>query len=420
MKNPLNIFLRPKTIEDIVGQSHLLNDKGIIFRMLKYKFLTSLIFYGPSGVGKTSLALALANDLNIDYQVFNASINKKGDLEKIILKVKETKKFILIIEEIHRMNRDRQDILLELLESRQLIIFACTTENPYFVINPAIRSRMQILKLYPIKEVEMFQGLKKIFTSSKYNLSLNISDDTLKFICQLTSGDLRIAINILELVINLYPNELITTELIQQIGIESNILGSHYGDEYHNLKSALQKSIRGSDVDASLHYLVRLLVSGNYSALMRRLLVIAYEDIGLANPAMPLRVKTAIDSFLQLGMPEGMLALGLIVVEMALSEKSNSAYLAVKKAYDDVINGKSYPIPSYLCDSSYKSAKKLRNGVDYKYPHNYPFHYCYQQYLPTKLKNVKYYESQLHNTYEKRIYEIYNNFIKNALNAEKK
>ncbi|AHF61180.1 hypothetical protein P344_04645 [Spiroplasma mirum ATCC 29335] len=411
MQQPLSFLWRPQSLQDVIGQEHLINDQnGILSRMIKNNFVSSLIFYGNPGIGKTSIALALANDLKIEHSIFNAAIDKKSDLEKIIKKAENYDRYILVLEEIHRMNRDRQDILLQYLEHGNLIMFACTIENPFFVINPAIRSRSNIIELKPISAAEMFSGLKRSLQKSK-DIKLNITDEALSYICNLASGDLRVAINILELAIHLYPQELVNLDIVKAISPTANLLNSHYGDEHHHLKSAFQKSIRGSDVEAALHYFSRLLASGDYEALLRRMLIISYEDIGLANPAISLHVKAAIDSFRQIGMPEGIIPLGLVVIEMCLSEKSNSAYLATFKAYEDVImNGKVYPVPLHLRDASYKSAKKLNRGLGYKYPHDFPNDYVKQQYLPNKLLGTVYYHPKLHSVYEKRLNDLYQAF----------
>ncbi|WP_425378949.1 replication-associated recombination protein A [Spiroplasma endosymbiont of Polydrusus pterygomalis] len=411
MAEPLAFVLRPTTIADIIGQSHIINDhNGVISRMLKYNFASSLIFSGDPGVGKSIIARALANDLQIDYAIFNAEIDKKQDLENIINQAGAIERFIIIIEEVHRMNKDRQDILLQYLENGHLIMFACTTENPYFVINPVLRSRANIIKLERITPEEMLTGLKKLITNKK--LPLTITTDALTLICQLASGDLRIAINILELCLNLYPTEEITPVIVKNIAPSANLINFSAGDEHNDLKSALQKSIRGSDVDAALYYFARLLASGDYEALLRRMQIIAYEDIGLANPAIAGHVKTAIDSFRQIGLPEGRIPLGLAIVEMCLSEKSNSAYLATDQAYEDVLNGKLYPIPHHLRDTSYASAGKLGNGIGYQYPHDFPDDYVSQQYLPKEMCGVVYYHPKLHSVYEKRINELYERFTK--------
>ncbi len=410
MKKNLALQLRPQKIQDVIGQSHLINKKnGIISRIINHHFPTSLVFYGKPGIGKTTIALAICHDLQIPYKIFNAAFDKKSVLEKIMIESNQQEITIIIIEEIHRMNKDRQDILLEALEHGKIIVFACTTENPFFVINPALRSRLQIIKLEPIKIDEMTNGLNNMI--KRNNLSININREQIKKIASIANGDLRIAINIFELLINLYPQEKVTNQIIQAIAPNSNLINDKNGDEHYDLLSALQKSIRGSDVSASLHYFARLLKGGDHQALLRRMAIIAYEDIGLANPIIGVKVKSAIDTFWQIGLPEGMIPLGTVIIEMALSEKSNSGYLAISKAMRDIEKaGKAFPIPNHLRDSHYKSASKLKHGLNYQYPHNFNNHYVKQQYLPKELIAVDYYQAQTNNLYEKKLWAIYQQF----------
>lgn len=401
MVKPLATILRPEQLSDIIGQTHLVNQKnGIINRIIEKQFLPSIIFHGLPGTGKTSLAQVIAQDLKFKYGIFNAAIDKKQVLEKLINEAEKSDKYLLIIEEIHRMNRDRQDLLLQYLEQGAFTLIACTSENPYFVVNPALRSRCLMLELKPISDEEMFNGLKKIL-SDKKKFEFKINDEALQKICHLASGDLRIAINTIELTLNLYPEQEIDIELVNQIIPKANLWNFKEGDEIHDLKSALQKSIRGSDPDAATYYLARLLASGDYEALLRRLLIIAYEDIALANPAICLRVEGAISAFRQMGMPEGMIPLGLVVIEMALSEKSNSTNQAIQKAYQDVIQGKIYPVPEIF--------KPHKKSV-YKYPPNFKNSYVQQQYLPDKLKNEKYYYPKNTSAYERKLNELYYKF----------
>lgn len=405
MLEPLATILRPKTLNDIIGQTDLVNSKnGIIFKIIAKKFLPSIILYGPPGTGKTSLAQVIAQDLKIPFTIFNAATDKKQELEKIFTLAKKEKKYLLIIEEIHRMNRDRQDLLLQYLEQGTFTLIACTSENPYFVVNPALRSRCLMIELKRINDQEMFDGLKKVIIENKI-FKIKITDEALKMICQLASGDLRVAINILELTNNLYPKTEITVELINKLVPQANLWNFKEGDEHHDLKSALQKSIRGSDVDAAIYYLARLLATGDYEALLRRLLIIAYEDVALANPAICLRVQGAINAFRQIGMPEGIIPLGLTVVEMALSEKSNTTNEAIQKAYQDVLQGKIYPIPDYL-----RSGVSFNKKKNYKYPPNFKNSYVKQQYLPDELKQVRYYNPKFESVYERKINQLYKQF----------
>lgn len=404
-RQPLAFLLRPESTKDIIGQQRVLGDKGLIKRMVKNKFPTSLIFYGPPGTGKTSFANALAKDLGFPAASFNATLDKKETLSKIMTESLKHDQFILIIDEIHRMNKDKQDLLLEHLEKGNLTVFFTTTENPFFVMNPAIRSRAHIVRVEPISNQEMFTFFKKLL--KKPDFKLQITDEALSYLTQIAGGDLRSAINNLELFLNLYPKEKITLDFVTEVLPIAQVKGAHYGDDMADLKSALQKSVRGSDVEASLHYFSRLAAIGDFETLMRRMMVMAYEDIGLANPAIPPRVYLACEVFRQVGMPEGIIPLGLAIVEMALSEKSNSAHLATSKAMNDVETGHTYSIPEKLRDTHYRSAKKLHHGEGYQFPHNFPRDWVEQEYLPLQLKNVKYYQPKLHSAYEKKVYELY-------------
>lgn len=405
MLEPLATILRPNKLSDVIGQPHLTNSKnGVIYKIIEKKFLPSLILHGLPGTGKTSLAQVLAQELKMSFTVFNAALDKKQDLEKIFIQAKAEKNYLLIIEEIHRMNRDRQDLLLQHLEQGTFTLIACTTENPYFIVNPALRSRCLLVELKPISDQEMFVGLKKVLEENQV-FKINITDEALEIICHMASGDLRGAINILELTNNLFPKTKIDAKLISTIIPKASAWNFKEGDEHHDLKSALQKSIRGSDVDAAIYYLARLLASGDYEALLRRLLIIAYEDVGLANPAICLRVQGAISAFRQIGMPEGVIPLGLVVVEMALSEKSNSANQAIQKAYQDVLEGKIYAIPNYL-----KTGSSFKDQKQYKYPPNFKNSYVRQQYLPNELKDTIYYVPKGTSLYERKINQLYQQF----------
>ena len=415
MKNNLANELRPKTLNDVVGQSHLLQKDGVIQRMVETHSLFSLIFYGPPGIGKSSIAISLADTLGVPFDIYNASIDPKEKLISIINAAKTSTEYILIIEEIHRMNRDKQDILLSILEKGDVITFITTTENPFFVINPAVRSRCQIMQLKPISSNEMFEGIKRLIEQKKINL--NIKDKFIKQIVNYTNGDFRSTLNIFDLLINLYKDYEINEDILNKVFTQSYILGSSDGDEIHDVKSAFHKSIRGSDPDAAIYYLMRLIEIGDFEAIYRRMLAMVYEDIGLANPNLAVRVKNAIETARYLGMPEAIYALAYVVIEMALSPKSNSITQAIALAKSDVENGKLYSIPLYLRDSHYKSAEKL--GVKgYKYPHDFPGNYVEQDYLPLELVGRKYYKKNTNNANEKKINEIYENFIKNALNKQ--
>jgi putative ATPase len=406
MKQPLALLLRPKTIADILGQSHLFNQNSVLMRMVKTKSLYSLIFYGVPGIGKTSIALALANDLNVPHMIYNAVVDKKERLISIIELAKRSENgYIIILEEVHRLNRDKQDILLPFLENGIVHVFATTTENPYFTINPAIRSRCQIFELAALSKEEIFHGLRKRLNTIKLNN--NFTDEILKMIAEQTNGDLRAAINIIDLLDTLYANEPINKETLKDVMQQSYLLSADFGDEYHDIKSALHKSLRGSDPDAAIYYLARLLAAGDIESLCRRLIAMAYEDIGLANPSLCSRVIAACDAAKEVGFPECKQIFSAIVIEMCLSPKSNSAYLAIAEALHDVKNGQVYSIPKHIKDQSYKSAAKLGH-TGYLYPHDYKNAYVKQQYLPNALIHKKYYKVNPNNPIELRINEYLN------------
>ncbi|GHU48073.1 ATPase AAA [Bacilli bacterium] len=303
---------------------------------------------------------------------------------------------------VHRLNRDKQDILLPYLENGTVYIFATTTENPYFTINPAIRSRCQIFELTPLSKEDVYLGLSKALKSIKLNV--NFTDAIIKMIAEQTNGDLRAAINIVDMLNTLYANEKIHTETLKDVMQQSYMISADYGDEYYDIKSALHKSLRGSDPDAAIYYLARLLAAGDLESLCRRLIAMAYEDIGLANPQLCSRVIAACDAAKEVGMPECKQIFAAIVIEMCLSPKSNSACMAIVEALEDVKNGKVFAIPKHIKDQSYVSASKLgRTG--YKYPHDYKNAYVKQQYLPTELKDRHYYKVNVNNPIEPKMNE---------------
>ncbi len=388
-KQPLAFTLRPKSIKDCIGQQHLIGPNCLLTKMVQTKQPINLIFYGYPGIGKTTLAAALCLDMNLPHQTFNAAIDKKEDLTKIIQLAKlSTTPYVVIVEEIHRLNKDKQDILLPYLENGTITMFACTTENPYFTVNPAIRSRCIIARLNLITPNELFLWLK-----NKINLGVlpkNITHDVIKEIAYYCNGDVRSALNAIDIINQFYLNEKIDHQTLQHVLLSPTILASGYGDEYYDMLSAFHKSIRGSDVDAGIYYLARLLTTGDLVSITRRMIACAYEDIGLANPSLCSRVVIAAQAADRLGIPECYQILADIVIEMCLSPKSNSGYLAIDSALKDVNSGKCYEIPKHIKDNNYASHEKLGNS-GYIYPHNYPNHWVKQEYLPQQLKNKKYY-----------------------------
>ena len=396
MNKPLAIKLAPKSLKDVLGQEHLIGKGKILTNLVKNKKLFSMILYGPPGIGKTSIANALVNDLDIRYRMLNATINTKKDIDVVIEEAKMYGEIVLIMDEIHRLNKDKQDILLPQIESGLITLIGMTTSNPYHAINPAIRSRCQLFELHELDSNDIIKGLKKAIKHPDLE-GIKIDDKSIKLIAKLSGNDLRFAYNLLEIAYYSTDDKTITEEVIKSINSKPVFFSDKNGDGHYDVLSGLQKSIRGSDVDASLHYLARLVTEGDLESIYRRLSVIAYEDIGLANPAIGPRLDAAINAAERTGLPEARIPLGTIVTEMALSPKSNTAHVAFDEALADIEQGNTGNLPNHL-----------KNVPDsgYKYPHDYPGAFVKQQYLPDKIKNKKYYQPK-DIGYEKNIKEIY-------------
>ena len=396
MNKPLAIKLAPKSLKDVLGQEHLIGKGKILTNLVKNKKLFSMILYGPPGIGKTSIANALVNDLDIRYRMLNATINTKKDIDVVIEEAKMYGEIVLIMDEIHRLNKDKQDILLPQIESGLITLIGMTTSNPYHAINPAIRSRCQLFELHELDSNDIIKGLKKAIKHPDLE-GIKIDDKSIKLIAKLSGNDLRFAYNLLEIAYYSTDDKTITEEVIKSINSKPVFFSDKNGDGHYDVLSGLQKSIRGSDVDASLHYLARLVTEGDLESIYRRLSVIAYEDIGLANPAIGPRLDAAINAAERTGLPEARIPLGTIVTEMALSPKSNTAHIAFDEALSDIEQGNTGNLPNHL-----------KNVPDsgYKYPHDYPGAFVKQQYLPDKIKNKKYYQPK-DIGYEKNIKEIY-------------
>ena len=380
MNELLSIKLRPKKIEDIIGQEHLVSEGKILYNLVKNKKLFSMILYGHPGIGKTSIALAIVNELDVRYRTLNAVINNKKDFDVVVEEAKMYNGIVLIMDEIHRLNKDKQDLLLPYLESGLITLIGMTTANPYHSINPAIRSRCQLFELHDLTYDNVLVALNKAI-SSGYLENIKIDDNTIDYIAKLSGSDLRYAYNILEIAYYSSNDGNINLELVKNINNKPNIIHDKNGDGYYDLLSAFQKSIRGSDVNAAIYYLARLLNGNDLESVCRRLAVIVYEDIGLANSVMGPKVMAAINSALMLGLPEARIPLSSVVIELALSPKSNSAEMAIDKALADITTGNTGNIPKHL----------INGNPDYKYPHNYKNSYVKQQYLPDNIKDNIYY-----------------------------
>ena len=391
--------MRPQKIEDVIGQEHLTAPDKILGRMVAAKQMSSIILYGPPGTGKTSMASALSGSLNIPFEYFNASTDDKKKLQTIA-KEAEKQPVILLLDEIHRLDKPKQDFLLPYTENGQIILVGATTENPYISINPAIRSRATLLEIKSVTAEAIADLLEQSLTKDSVlkNYNVNVSRDTLLFIANNTDGDVRKALNSFELAILSTPADqdtvTITTQVMEEILQQKVLAGDKDGSEHYNLLSAFQKSIRGSDVNASLHYLARLILSGDLIGICRRLSIIAFEDIGLANPTAVTLTKNAIDVARDTGFPEARIPLAMAVVELALSPKSNNAYMALDRAIADINDPEiDTTIPAHLRDAHYKGADKM-GVVGYNYPHDFNAHYTPQQYLPTSLTNAFYLDTE--------------------------
>lgn len=412
---PLAYLMRPTKFSDIVGQDRLVGENGVITRMIKNNSLRSFILYGNPGCGKTTIAESTCKETGYPWHRFNASTDNKDVLKQIMNESRFVNNSIVIIDEIHRMKKDIQDYLLPFVEDGTIIMIGLTTNNPYHSINPAIRSRCLIYKLNDLQKGDLQKILDKAYQLIGNNKL--IDKEVYDYIINISNGEIRTLINSFETLVNISSDHITLDEAIATCQ-KANVSIDGSTDSYYDTLSGLQKSIRGSDVDASLHYLSKLIIAGDFDSLGRRLLAIAYEDIGLANPGIGVRVKAAVDAAKELGNPEAKLPLSVVVIEMALSPKSNSAYLAIDKAMTDIENGKSSNLPIHLKNTySFDPSKK-----PYLYPHDYPNSWVYQQYLPDSLIGVKYYQPKPTSKSEISLYNRYmqiEEFKKNAKNNKK-
>jgi putative ATPase len=414
-QKPLAFRMRPRTIEEVVGQHHLVADDKIIARMVKAKQLTSMILYGPPGIGKTSIASAIAGSTKYAFRTLNAVTNNKKDMEIVAAEAKMSGKVILLLDEVHRLDKGKQDFLLPYLENGMIVLIGATTSNPYHAINPAIRSRCQIFELKPLSPDEVKLALTRAIEDKERGfgeLKLDISEEAIQHFANGSNGDVRSSLNALELAVlstdkdkeGVIHIDLATAEECLQ---KKSMVADKDGDEHYDVLSAFQKSIRGSDVNAALHYLGRLIEAGDLTSISRRLLVIAYEDVGLANPQAGARVLAAVETSERIGFPEARIPLANAVIELCLSPKSNSAVMAISAALEDIQKGISGEVPDHLRDAHYKGAKELGRGIGYLYPHNYETGWVPQQYLPNKLKNKQYYQPKKTGKFEQALAIVY-------------
>lgn len=414
-KKPLAFRMRPNNIDEIIGQEHLVGEGKILNRMVQADQLASMILFGPPGTGKTSMALALAKSLKLSTRMLNAVTDKKKDMEIVVEEAKMTGQIVLILDEVHRLDKAKQDFLLPYLESNLITLIGCTTSNPYHVINPAIRSRCHLFELYPLNNDQIKQALQRALNDGALgygNLSIEIDPEALDHFANSANGDMRAALNGLELAVSSTPKNteekiIINLTTAEECMQKKSFSHDKSGDAHYDVLSAFQKSIRGSDVDAALHYLGRLIEAGDLDSIARRMIVTAYEDIGLANPQAGPRALAAVQAAERLGFPEARIPLSVAIVELCLSPKSNTAYKALDAALNDIRKGNSGEIPAHLKDTHYQGAKSLGRGVDYQYPHHQESGWVKQQYLPDKIKHKQYYHPKDTGKFEKAMKQVY-------------
>lgn len=399
--NPLSDVLRPQKIEDVVGQAHLLCKGSLLNKVIESGKITNMIFYGPSGCGKTTLANIIAARSERKLYKLNATTSSISDIKDIINDCNmftAPNGILLYLDEIQYFNKRQQQSLLEFIENGKITLIASTTENPYFYIYSAILSRCTVFEFKPVPPSEVKKAVVRAVSEIEKNqgIEFKFSDDALDYICSSCGGDVRKALNCIELLAIFVDDnddyDIIDIDLVKQCSQKSSMRYDRDGDQHYDTLSAFQKSIRGSDENAALHYLAKLIESGDMPSICRRLMVIACEDIGLAYPNAIVVVKSCIDSAMALGFPEARIPLAQATILLATCPKSNSAICAIDKALSDVRLGKGASVPANLKDSHYDGAEKLGHGTGYKYPHNYENNYITQQYLPDDLKNQVYYE----------------------------
>ncbi len=409
---PLADKIRPKTMNDVIGQSHIIGNGKILSKILQSNFLPNMIFFGPPGVGKTTVAEIIAERSNKSFYKINATNSSLEDIKKVISElgsINNVNGVLLYIDEIQSFNKKQQQSILEFMENGSITLIASTTENPYHYVYKAILSRSTVFEFKPLEKLDIEKGLKRaveVLNEDSY-MDIECNNNAIEDIAILSDGDMRRALNILEVVVySTKPNKdnitYIDSDVIRASTFNKIINYDKNGDSHYDILSAFQKSIRGSDPQASIHYLARLIKGGDLISICRRLLVIASEDIGLAYPNAIVIVKACVDSAMQLGFPEAKIPLAEATILLATSPKSNSACIAIMKAMDELDKEFVKDIPNSIKDAHYSGSKEIGRGCGYKYPHNFKNHYVKQQYLPDSIKDSIYYIPQENKT-EKNI-----------------
>lgn len=403
--SPLASRLRPTTLDEVVGQEHIIGKDKLLYRAIKADKLSSIIFYGPPGTGKTTLAKVIANTTSAEFTQINATVTGKKDMEEVVEKAKQTmgmygRKTILFVDEIHRFNKGQQDYLLPFVEDGTLILIGATTENPYFEVNGALISRSIVFELKPLSTDNIKQLILRAVDDKEKGMgafNARIDDDAADFLAENSNGDARTALNAIELgILTTDKSEdgtiHITMEVAEQCIQKRAVRYDKSGDNHYDTVSAFIKSMRGSDPDAALYYLAKMLYAGeSVEFIARRIMISAAEDVGMADPNALTVAVSAANAVHQIGMPEAKIILAEAVVYMATAPKSNASYMGLEKAMSAVQNTKISGIPVHLMDAHYKGAAKLGHGDGYKYAHDYENHYVNQQYLPDELVNEVFY-----------------------------
>ena len=405
-ESPLASRLRPKTLDQVVGQEHIIGKDKLLYRAIKADKISSIIFYGPPGTGKTTLAKVIANTTSAEFMQLNATVAGKKDMEDVVAKAKQNmamsgRKTILFVDEIHRFNKGQQDYLLPFVEDGTVILIGATTENPYFEVNSALISRSIVFELHPLSVENIKTLILRAVNDKTDGMGIYngvIDDDAVMFLAEISNGDARTALNAVELgILTTDPAQdgkiHITLEVAQQCVQKRALKYDKSGDNHYDTISAFIKSMRGSDPDAAVYYLSRMLYAGeSVDFISRRILICAAEDVGMANPQALVVANAAAQAVHQVGMPEAQIILSEAVIYVASSPKSNSACNAIFAANEVVRSTVTAKVPAHLQDAHYKGSAKLGHGIGYKYAHDYPNHYVKQQYLPDGLEDSRFYE----------------------------